>query len=32
MGVANQMEFLPAKYQDERTAVWFAQAITFETQ
>ena len=32
MGVANQMEFSPAQYQDEKTAVWFAQAITFKTQ
>jgi len=32
MGVAKQMEFSPAKYQDEKTPVWFAQAITFKTQ
>ncbi len=32
MGVVNQMEFSPIKCQDEKTAVWFAQAITFKTQ
>ena len=32
MSTADKMEFSPAKFQDEKTAVWFAQAITFKTQ
>ena len=31
MGVANQMEFSPAKFQDEKTACWLLQAVTFKT-
>ncbi len=32
MGVASEMKFSAAKFQDEKTAVWFPQAITFKTQ
>ncbi len=31
MGVAKQMEFSPAKFQDEKTPCWLLQAITFKT-
>ena len=31
MGVANQMNFSPAKLQDEKTACWLLQAVTFKT-
>lgn len=31
IGVADQMKFSPAKYQNENAAVWFTQAITFQT-
>ena len=31
MGVANQMEFSPAEFQDEKTDCWLLQAITFNT-
>ncbi len=29
-GCADEMEFTPAKNRDQRTAVWVAQAISFE--
>ncbi len=31
MGVANQIQFSPAKFQDEKTPCWLLQAITSKT-